>query len=477
MPKLKNYDFFDKKESKKYQDQVYKTMVENFGEEIFVADGEGKVLFVNPASVKSIGLPVYEIIGCSAQDLEDRGFFSKSCTMEVLKQRKTVNILQKMRDGRTLLATGVPIFDADMETIVMVICTSKDVKEVNRLLSTVESQEAKLKLKDAQIEHLQESIFLEEGFIYGDSLMKVVGDTVARIAPLEVTVLVEGETGVGKEVVVKTIHKMSSRKDKSFVKINCGIIPENLIEAELFGYEGGAFTGAQKDGKQGLVEIADGGTLFLDEIGEMPLNTQVKLLDFIQDGVFHRVGGTKKIKVDTRIIAATNRNLKEMCEKGDFRQDLYFRLNVIPLTIPPLRERRGDINVLTKYFMLNLNKKYSAHKKMDPKALAVLCQYHWPGNTRELMHVTERAFVLADGDTIQEETIKMILNQEQLAHSARKIVCNELMPLKEAKEEVERQLVEWAYGTYGSTYKAAAALSIDQSTVVKLLKKHKELGR
>jgi len=457
----------------KYQEQFYKTMVEHLGEEIFVSDGKGNILFLNPASAKTIGLSVDQIIGKNAQELEDNGYFSKSCTMEVLRQKKTVNMLQKVRDGRVLLATGVPIFDADMENIDMVICTSKDVEEVNLLLAKVELQGKDLELKEAQIEHLQESIFLEEGFVYSDPLMRTVRDAVVKIAPLEVTVLVEGETGVGKEVVVKTLHRFSSRKDKAFVKINCGIIPENLIEAELFGYEPGAFTSAKKEGKKGLVEIADGGTLFLDEIGELPLNLQVKLLDFIQDGAFQRVGGTKNLKVDTRIIAATNTNLKEMCEKGYFRQDLYFRLNVIPIKIPPLRERRGDIEALIKYFISKLNKKYSANTKIDANALKVLEQYNWPGNTRELMHIVERAFILTDGDVITEKTIKIILNNEHTSKNEPVIIVCELMPLKEAKKEVERQLVFRAYETVGSTYKAARVLDIDQSTVVKILKKHR----
>ena len=456
----------------KYKEQFYKIMVEYLGEEIFVTDDEGNIIFLNPASAKVIGLPVDKIIGKNAQELEDQGYFSRSCTMEVLRQKKPVDLLQKMRDGRTLLATGIPVFDAEMENIEMVISTSKDVEEVNLLLAKVEAQEKKLELIEAEIEHLQESIFLEEGFVYSDPVMKTIRDSVIRIAPLEVTVLVEGETGVGKEVVVKTIHRFSGRKDKPFVKINCGIIPENLIEAELFGYEPGAFTSAKKDGKKGLIEIADGGTLFLDEIGELPLSMQVKFLDFIQDGTFQRIGGTKKLKVNTRIIAATNTDLKEMCENGDFRQDLYFRLNVIPIKIPPLRERRADIDALTKYFISNLGKKYLTRKRIDAEALKVLHRYHWPGNTRELTHVIERAFILTDGDTIKEETVEMILRLDKTRQSANKVICSELMPLKEAKEEVERQLVSWAYKMHGSTYKAAAALEVDQSTVVKLLKKH-----
>lgn len=457
----------------KYQNQFYKLMVEYLGEEIFVADGNGKILFVNPASVKIIGLPVDKIIGKNATELQEEGYFSLSCTMEVLRQRKQVNILQKLKDGRTVLATGVPIFDKDQDNIIMVISTSKDVDEINSLLTKVENQEKELLRKDAEIEKLRDDIFTEEGMIFGDTVMKGIRDAVIRIAPLEVTVLLEGETGTGKEVIVRTLHRFSNRKNNSLVKINCGIIPENLIEAELFGYDAGSFTGAHRDGKRGKVEMADGGTLFLDEIGEMPLHLQVKLLDFLQDGTFTRVGGTRKRKVDARIIAATNRDLKDMCEKGYFRQDLYYRLNVIPIKVPPLRERVGDIGILAKYFISNYNTKYKSYKTLEESAKVVLCGYFWPGNVRELEHAMERAYVMTDGDVIKEDTIKSILYGDQFGVADSRVICTDIIPLKEAKSEVERQLISRAYEIYDSTYKMAEALKIDQSTVVKLLQKHR----
>lgn len=457
----------------KYENKFYKLMVEYLGEEILVADKSGKILFANPASSKAIGLPVDQIIGRTTQELQGKGYFSASATAEVLKQRKMANVLQTLKDGRTVLATGVPIFDDGEEEIIMVIVTSKDVDEVNRLLETVQKHERELLLKNAEIEKLREDVFEQENLIAGDSAMKEVKDAVIRIAPLEVTVLIEGETGTGKEVVARSLHRFSSRKDKSFVKINCGTIPENLIESELFGYEKGAFTGANREGKRGKVEMAEGGTLFLDEIGEMPLSMQVKLLDLLHDGSYTRVGGTKKRKVDARIIAATNRDLKEMCEEGLFRQDLYFRLNVVPLRLPPLREREGDIGVLTKYFISGFNKKYRMYKTISGDAIAILRGYSWPGNVRELEHVLERAFVMTEGSEIKNDLLRQIVCGTQSDNAASKIICTELMPLKEAKGEVERQLIFKAYDLCGSTRKVAETLGIDQSTVVKIMKKHK----
>lgn len=458
---------------KRLDNKLYKIMVEYLGEEVFVTDGTGRVIFINPASAKTIGLPVDEIIGRSVQDLQREGYFSISCSMEVIRQRKQVNLLQKLKDGRTVLATGVPIFDKDQDKITMVISTSKDVDAVNHLLNTVEKQSGELEQKAAEIDNLRQVIFTEEGFISSDPVMKAVKDTIMKIAPLDLAILVEGETGVGKEVFVRALHRFSERHDGPLIKINCGIIPENLMESEIFGYEEGAFTGAHKSGKKGKVELANGGTLFLDEIGELPMQLQVKLLDLLQDGTFTRVGGNKKNKVDARIVAATNRDLKSMCEKGTFREDLFYRLNVFPVTIPPLRERKQDIETLSKYYVSQYNSKYKSNKKMTKDMLVKLVSYDWPGNVRELEHVIERAFILTEGDAIGEDVIKSSLFGSAKNQGTGKIICTDIMPLKEAKREVERQLLTRAYEEHKSTYKVAEILKIDQSTVVKLLHKHR----
>lgn len=456
------------------QDEFYKTMVEYLGEEIFVTDGSGKILFVNPASIQTIGLPVEQIVGKTAEELQEKGYFSISSTMEVLKQRKQVNVIQKLKDGRVVLATGVPIFDHDQNKIQMVISTSKDVEALNQLLSKMETQDQELQDKNEEIKNLREEMFNNEGFISIEDSMLEIKSLIMRIAPLNISTLVEGETGVGKEVVVRSIHRFSSRKNNPFIKINCGIIPENLIESELFGYEKGSFTGALNEGKKGKVEQADGGTLFLDEIGELPLNMQVKLLDFLQDGTFTRVGGTSKLKVDARIIAATNRDLKEMCNKGLFRQDLYYRLNVIPIKIPPLRNRMRDIEVLSKYFISCYNSKYKCSKKLENGITNILLSYDWPGNVRELEHVMERAFIMTDGDIITGETLQNILYENYDSQLSSRVICMGIMPLKEAKREIERQLISKALNIYKSTYKVADILRINQSTVVKIMQRHKE---
>jgi PAS domain S-box-containing protein len=455
-----------------YDSEFYKAMVEYLGEEIFVTDGNGKILFVNPASVRMIGLSVDQIVGRSAGDLEREGYFSVSSTMEVIRQRKTVNLLQKLKDGRTVLATSVPIFDKEQEEIVMIVSTSKDVDSVNELLHTVEKQAMEIEKNKAEINNLRDSMFEEEGFISSDPIMRELKDTLIRIAPLTVSVLIQGDTGVGKEVVARSLHRFGSRSNEPYIKINCGNIPEQLIESELFGYEKGAFTGANVGGKKGKVEMAHLGTLFLDEIGELPLALQVKLLDFVQDGSFTRIGGTERLKVNARVVAATNRDLKKMCDEGKFRKDLYYRLNVIPINIPPLRDRPGDIDALSKYFVSRCNSRYRCNKKMEKGLLEILLQYSWPGNVRELENVIERVFIMSEDDVIKTENLKNVINEYSETTNISNFSNLSIRPLKEAKWDLEKQLVSKAYQTYRSTYKVAEALHVDQSTVVKLLHKH-----
>lgn len=458
----------------KFSDKFYKLMVEYLGEEIFVSDAKGNAMFINKASSDTIGLPREEIIGKNVTELETEGYFAPSCTLEVLRQKKTVNMLQYLKNGGVVLATGVPVFDDNNEKIEMVISTSKDVDAINKLLNKVENQEREIIEKESEIGDLRMELFNKVGFVSADEATRILKNTIIKVAPTDVTVLVEGETGVGKEVVVKSIHQFSKRKDKPLVKINCGLIPSNLIEAELFGYEKGAFTGADQAGKKGKVELANQGTLFLDEIGEMPLDMQVKLLEFLQDNTYTRVGGTKRIKVDTRVITATNRNLQEMCEKGSFRKDLYYRLNIMPLKVPPLRERTDDIEILAKHFIELYNTKYNEYKVYEEGAFDFLKTRDWPGNIREFEHVIERAYIISESNVISiGELCESVVGNIEVSLK-NPINCNAIVPLKEAKNEIERQILVKACEKYDTTYKIADALKVDQSTVVKLLKKHRK---
>ncbi len=451
--------------------RYYQCMVDNLGEEIFVADGDGNVIFVNPASEEMLELPLHQIIGRNVRNLEQEGFLTPSSTLAAIQAGKKVDIIQQVKNGRRLLATAVPIFD-DNGKIQMVISTSKDLDYLNNLLEKVERQDIKLNMQNEEIKALRNEIFVKEGFISSSESMNTVKDMIYKVAPLDMNVLVYGETGVGKEVAVKAIHRFSNRKNKPFIKINCGIIPPSLIESELFGYEEGAFTGANKGGKMGKLEIADGGTLFLDEIGELPLDMQVKLLEFLQDKTITRVGGGKKKDIDVRIVAATNRDLEKMCSEGLFRPDLYYRLNVFCIHIPALRERREDIDAISNYYLFQYNNKYRGGKRFSKSLKRAFEFYSWPGNIRELEHVIESLYVSVEGTLLTAEDFQEQIGKNKAGSKLPKVSCPEMIPLKEAKWEVERILVEKAYRQSGSSYKAAKLLNVDQSTIVKLLKKH-----
>lgn len=454
----------------------YQKIFENIEEEIFVTDQNGYVLRLNPAAERVCGVLSSEVVGRHVRDLEKEGLFSSSITMHVLHQKKKINMMQQLKSGKTVLSTAIPIFNDEGE-IVRVISTSKDYQEIYKLKAELEEKKSELEEKKSELERkneelsiLRQEIFSNVNLIYKSSEMKNVRNTIVKIAPLDLTVLIQGESGVGKEVITKAIYHASPRKDQPFIKINCSLIPENLIESELFGYESGAFTGATKGGKIGKIELANNGTLFLDEIGEVPLMIQVKLLEFLQDREICRVGGTNRIKIDTRIIAATNRNLQDMVKEELFRKDLYYRLNVVPINIPPLRERKEDISALVRYFLKVFNSKYGMNKEIDQEVMQALYNYGWPGNVRELEHVLERAIVISETDVITTESLQNFL---EVKTNNKKIVCTELMPLKLAKRQIEEQLVRNAYELYKSTYKVAKVLEIDQSTVVKLLKKYR----
>ncbi len=292
-----------------------------------------------------------------------------------------------------------------------------------------------------------------------------------KVAHVTTTILILGESGVGKEVIARFIHNASLRKSGPFVTINCGAIPPNLLESELFGYEAGAFTGAKREGKPGMIEVASSGTLFLDEISDLPLDLQVKLLQVIQERRLTRVGGIHPIEVDIRIIAATNRDLAKMVERREFRADLFYRLNVVPIVIPPLRSRRDDIIPLIYHFLAKHNNTHRYSKTISRGTREVLTQYSWPGNVRELENLIERLVVTVEGDEIGVEDLPQCV-RERDANCNSKVTVEGVIPLREAVEEVERQLIKQAKEEHETTYEIAEALGVNQSTVVRKLKKY-----
>lgn len=301
------------------------------------------------------------------------------------------------------------------------------------------------------------------------SQMRRVVDLIRRVAPTDATVLLQGETGVGKSLIAKAIHQLSERADRPFVEVSCSLIPENLLESELFGYVPGAFTGAHPKGKVGLVEVANSGTLFLDEIGDLPISLQGKLLFLLQERKFTKVGSPRPLAVDIRVIAATHRDLEKMVQSGLFRQDLYYRLNVISVTVPPLRERVDDIPQLALLFLERFQRKYKKHRSFSREAMAALMSHAWPGNVRELENAVEHAVITSNTPVIQPDDLPVRLGDTGF-QAVR--YPDRVRLLKDTLEDVERHVYALARKQFGSTREMARALGVNQSTVVRKLNKY-----
>ncbi|MBS4192366.1 sigma 54-interacting transcriptional regulator [Bacillus sp. FJAT-49705] len=443
-------------------------IIDNSYDAIYITDREGTALRTNSAIERITGIPNHYYIGKNVQYLIARGFLKESITLKVVEQKKTVSQIQENYAGQETLLTGSPIFDENGE-VEKVIINIRDLSELNKL-----NQELKkaLDLNDQyrrELEKLQTKTRQDPDMIVESKRMLDIYDMADRIADFDATLLILGETGVGKDVLVRHIYRASNRHEKGeFIKINCGAIPHDLLESELFGYEAGAFTGANRTGKPGMFELAHKGVLFLDEVGELPLALQVKLLRVLQEKQIQRIGATKPKNVDVRLIAATNRNLKEMVQKGEFREDLYYRLNVIPISIPPLRERRQDILPLVQYFLKKFNEKYHISKEFDRGLKEFLYHYPWPGNVRELSNMVERLILTVPAQTLTAEDLPFEYQKREEVP----VHCTGGMTLKEAAEIAEREILALALQKYDSTYKMAEELGTSQSTIVRKLQKY-----
>ncbi|KAB2336232.1 PAS domain S-box protein [Cytobacillus depressus] len=445
-------------------------IIDNSYDAIYITDREGTALRTNSAIERITGIPEHYYIGKKVQYLIERGFLKESITFKVVEQKKTVSQIQKNYSGQETLSTGSPIFDENGE-VEKVIINIRDLSELNELNRELKKA---LDLNDQyrkELEKLQTKTRQDPDMIVESKRMLDIYEMADRIADFDATVLILGETGVGKDVLVRHIYRASSRRETGeFIKINCGAIPHDLLESELFGYEAGAFTGANRTGKPGMFELAHKGVLFLDEVGELPLALQVKLLRVLQEKQIQRIGATKPINVDVRLIAATNRNLKKMVEKGEFREDLYYRLNVIPISIPPLRARKQDILPLVQYFLKKFNEKYHLSKEFDRGLKEFLYHYPWPGNVRELSNMVERLILTVPAKTLTVEDLPFEYQKKEDVPVP--IHYTSRMTLKEATEIAEREILALAVQRYDSTYKMAEELGTSQSTIVRKLQKY-----
>ncbi|GEA32284.1 MAG: sigma 54-interacting transcriptional regulator [Clostridium beijerinckii] len=437
---------------------------------IYITDGEANTIKINNAYESITGLKRSEVLGRNMKDLEKEGVISQSATLLVLKNRKTTTIQQEFKTGVKVLVSSNPIFDKNGK-IIMVVTNVRDVTQLYELKEQLQkNKEITLKYV-SEIEEMRTQLLNTSEIVAEDHKTIEIIQLANRIAKVDTTILMLGETGAGKDQIAKHIHKVSKRSKKQFIKVNCGAVPASLIESEFFGYEKGAFTGANKEGKIGLFEMASGGTIFLDEVGELPMDMQVKLLRVLQEMEVVRIGGTKPIKIDVRVLAATNRDLEDMIKKKQFREDLYYRLNVIPLYIPPLRERKHDILPLINFFLTQLNKKYNFNKVFASDALNCMYEYNWPGNVRELKNIVERAVIMSEDDKIKKSDLpKNIIGSNGMIVTLN--TFEEGINLKETLDAIEKKLIKKAYDKYGNVRAAAKSLGIDASTFVRKRQKY-----
>ncbi|MFF3024198.1 sigma 54-interacting transcriptional regulator [Gottfriedia sp. NPDC057948] len=432
-------------------------------DEILVVNRKGELIRYSENIIPGFwNVDLKELLGKSILEFGNQGLFTPSVTKLVLEKKKKVSIVQETINGRKVLAVGNPVFDENME-IERIIIASRDITETSRLKTELKEMKKISEQYKKELEDIKSKDRFVKKLIYCSPKMEQIINQAKKIADFSSTVLLHGESGVGKEVIAQAIHQLGNRSAKPFLKLNCGAIPENLLESELFGYIKGAFTGADQN-KDGYFKQADEGVLFLDEIGEMPLHLQVKLLRVLQEQEVIPVGSTKPIKVNVQIIAATNKRLEKMVEERTFREDLYYRLNVIPLNIPPLRERIEDISLLAFHFLQQLNEKYNKSFHLTPDAINVLEFYSWPGNVRELQNIIERLVVSAEDQIINAEDVNQFLPNSYDFNKSKPVI-NKVIPLQEAIDYVEEQLIVLAMKQYKTTTKAAQVLGISQSSV------------
>jgi len=337
-------------------------MLESSFDGIWITDGDGKILLANSANATLLGVSKQDLEGHTTQQLLEEKVFSDSAILEAIEKKKQISkVSYNYHSQLTVLATATPILGEDGE-VKHVFNNVRDITALNKLQRSLRDKEEIIRLQNKQLENMK--LRLGMGTIVANSKsFREVIELAERVASFDAaTVLILGESGTGKELIAELIVNHSPRKDGPYLQVNCGAIPETLIESELFGYEKGAFTGADAKGRKGLFESANGGTVFLDEIGDLPLHMQVKLLRVLQQRKVTRIGGSEEIALDVRVLAATNRNLEDMVEKGQFREDLYYRLNVVSVSIPALRERKEDILPLVNHFLTVANQKYGTNK-------------------------------------------------------------------------------------------------------------------
>jgi PAS domain S-box-containing protein len=450
-------------------EQTLDSLIESFYDGVILIEND-RVVRVNSSYARITGIKEDSMLGQKVDDFDGETHICLHTIQEVVRLaqqvKKSVTSMGKLRHGNEIYVTATPV--EAKEGIRCIVVNIRDVTELQLLKEEVSRLMA---LYLSTPEEARISQITGQEIITGSRVMRGILDMVARLAQVDSVVLFEGESGTGKEVLARLTHRLSSRRKGPFISVNCGAIPETLFESELFGYAKGAFTGAVSQGKPGLFELADGGVIFLDEVSEIPINCQVKLLKVIEDLEVMRVGGVKSTKLNVRIIAATNRSLPEMVKEGKFRDDLFYRLYVVPIKVPPLRERREDIFPLAWHFLRLNNKKFKQSKRLSREIIQVLETYQWPGNVRELQNVIERIILTSDREILKPEHLPSSVYREE-SDEYSMIQVKGIMSLIQAREMVEKKLLSQALAIRGTAREAARLLGVDHSTVVRKVKKY-----
>jgi len=446
---------------------IFESIMENSKDGLFVVDKEGVVVMVNQATQDMFDFKIFEVLGRNVRSLVKEGFYHPSVSVLVIQQKKIISLIQTTRHRKKILSTGIPIFD-DLNEIKFVLVNDRDISHINMLAQSLYPEDLsrdslRMDFSDKDLA----SIELEKMVIKSPAMVTVV-QTIIQASKFDIPMIFTGESGVGKSMIARLVHQLSPRRNYPFIDLNCAAITPTLIESELFGHERGAFTGASVSGKKGLFEMADKGTLFLDEIGEIPLLIQVKLLKFLETMELIRVGGTTPIKINTRIIVATNQDLEEMVAAGLFRRDLYFRLNVVPVRIPSLNERPEDIVPLALSFLDRFNLEFNTQKTLSPSVCQVLSQYNFSGNVRELENLIKRLVTMTKTDSIDLGHLPAMVTQEK---SKDKFPERETKTFQDEISVFEQKTLTQAMEKYKSQRKAAKSLGMSQSTLSRKLKK------
>lgn len=458
------------------QQYLHNEMLNKLKDGIYITDEEGITTYVNDAFLNLSGLTREQIIGKSVYDLRKNNVLPNSCCAKVIETKGTVSTINNYYKGQRCLVSGSPIFDenGNLKNTIAVI---RDVSELDVLMKNITKEKNLFIINndfnDYNNFNIKNKDMIKEP-INNNEKMKNMYDKAKKMAKVDSTILILGETGVGKDFMASYIYNSSNRNNGKFIKINCGAVPEHLLESEFFGYEEGAFTGAQKGGKKGLFEEANGGVLYLDEIGDMPYTLQVKLLSAINDRMFYRIGGTTSVEFNARIIAATNIDLKQQVLEKKFRSDLYYRLNVVSFVVPPLRQRKEDIIPLSQQFLEYYNNKYGKNCYFKTDCLESFLIYQWPGNIRELKNIIERLVLLTDEALISKEFFReQIMAKDSDSQIEDTKLTTDDKTLKDKLDDYERSIIEITLASTKNMREAASKLGVDLSTLVRKKQKHK----